>query len=208
MTAVIVVVSLVVLVGVIIWASLEEQKRALAHLGALASRQGLEVVVPDKSSWSATPVVEGRQAGRRVRFWSFTTGGGKSQRHWVAAGAEPRDVGQFAFRIEPQGLATRLAEWFGAKEITVGEARFDAAWFVRTTAPEALGAALLPEIRAKLMAAREGGAGGEFKLEEGWVCYVEQGRFANDATTRKLESLVPLLHDLADIAEVCAGPGR
>jgi hypothetical protein len=204
MAALIFVTIALAFLALIIWAVRTERRKTLARLGELAQRQKLEVVMPDKGAWFAPPAVAGIQAGRRVRFWTFTTGSGKSQRHWVAAGVEPRRAGRFTFKLEPQGIATRLAEWFGAKEITVGDARFDAAWFVRTNAPEVFGAALVPEIRAKLMAARERDADGDFKLEEGWVCYAEQGRFSSEATLRRLESLLPVLHDLADVAEVCA----
>lgn len=207
MAAVIFVSVVVAFVVLIIWLARIERKKTVARLGELAARQKLELVMPDQGSWFAPPTVAGRQGGRRVRFWSFTTGSGKSQRHWVAAGVEPRRAGTFTFRLEPQGFGTKLAEWFGAKEITVGDARFDAEWFVRTTAPEVFGAALVPEIRAKLMAARERGAEGDFKLEQGWVCYAEQGRLSSEAALRKLESLLPVLHDLADVAEVCADAG-
>lgn len=188
----------------IIWSARRERRRTAENLDGLASRLGLDHVTANQPWWSGEHRVEGRRDGRRVRFWTYTTGSGKSRRHWVAVGVEPRRAGGFTFRLEPQGLATRLAEWFGAKEITVGEARFDAEWFVRTNAPEVFGAALVPEIRARLTAARERGAGGDFKLEEGWVCYTEQGRFADEDAIRKLESLLPVLHDLADAAEVCA----
>ena len=41
-----------------------------------------------------------------------------------------------------QGFTTRIMEFFGTKEITVGDAAFDAAWFVQTNQPEFLAAAL------------------------------------------------------------------
>lgn len=191
-------------VGLVIWVAVRQSRRTVENLTALAQRQGLQLREIGSSFFLSRHEVHGAHHGRGVRFWTFTTGSGKTRRHWVAVGVEPRQVGRFQFRLGPQGLFSRVAEWFGAKEITVGDAHFDAAWFVRTNAPEVFGAALVPEIRAKLMAARERGADEEFKLEEGWVCYAEQGDFSNEATVRKLESLLPVLNDLADVAEVCA----
>ena len=196
---------LVVFVGVavlLIWAARQEHQRLRQNLGSLAARLGLEHKTAAAAWWSDEHVVEGRRDGRLVRFWSYTTGSGKSRRHWIAVGVAPRRVGRFRFRFEKQGLATRLAEWFGAQEVTVGDPAFDAAWFVRTNAPEVLRAALVPAIRERLMAARAAGAEDDFKLEEGIVFYARQGRFGDAAAVRQLESLLPVLQDLADLAEV------
>ena len=66
----------------------------------------------------------------------------------------------------------------------------------------------MPEVRAKLMAAQAaqtaGGAGGTFKLENGLVRYAEIGSFSDAPACTRLEQMLPVLHDLADIAEVAA----
>ncbi|MBA4135966.1 MAG: hypothetical protein C0518_01465 [Opitutus sp.] len=190
-------------VGVLIWIGRKQHRRLLVNLEALAQRHGLKLVL-SRGMTNSRQVVEGAVRGRTVRFWSFATGGGKSRQFWVAVGVQPRRVGAFTFRIEPQGIAARLAELFGAKEIQVGDPRFDEAWFVRTSHPAEFGAGLLPEIREKLMAARAAGAKGEFKCEDGFVFYVQNGFFSKDETVALLESMLPLLSDLADVAEVCA----
>lgn len=192
-----------VFLGVVIWLGRKQHHRALANLEALAQRHGLRLV-SSRSMLSSRHVVAGDMRGRTVRFWSFTTGSGKSRQYWVAVGVQPRRVGAFTFRIEPQGMAARLAELFGAKEIQVGDPRFDDAWFIRTSHPTELAAGLLPEIREKLMAARAAGAKGEFKCEDGFVCYVQQGNFSKDETVALLEAQLSVLSDLADVAEVCA----
>lgn len=203
-------VFLVVFVGIIalaVWASRREHQRRMQNLAALASRLGLEHKTSAAAWWSDEHVVEGRRDGRLVRFWSYTTGSGKSRRHWIAVGVAPRRAGNFEFRFEPQGIAARLAEWFGAKEVTVGDAAFDAAWFIRTNAPDVLRAALVPAIRERLMAARVAGATETFKLADGIVFYARQGRFADPVAVEQLESLLPVLQDLADVAEVGADAG-
>jgi hypothetical protein len=95
-------------------------------------------------------------------------------------------------------------ELFGAREITVDDATFDAAWFVQTNQPEYFRAALVGEIRDQFMAARRAGASGIFQLENGVVKYAEQGTFGNAGRRQRYELIAPLLCDLADVAEVFA----
>ncbi len=192
------------IVALVLWAIRHDRKKCTANLTGLAARLGLELIATEKS-WVGTQLeVRGPRLGKDVRFWSFTTGSGKSRRHWVAVGVRAKDVGEMKFKLQQQGFGTRVAELFGAKEITVGERAFDDAWFVRTSEPDYFGAALVAPIRAKLMAAREAGATENFKLEDGWVSYAEQGSFSSERHVARLESLVPVLYDLADVAEVCA----
>jgi hypothetical protein len=195
-------------VGVLIWSEMGRQRKAAEHLAAMAARLGLEFKVEKKPFGQQVCSVEGHRHGKAVRFWSYTTGSGKSQRRWIAAGVRPRVVGTISFHIEPQGLGTRIAEFFGAKEIRVREPRFDDAWFVRTNTPELLAAALVPEIREKLMAAKQAGAKGSTRLEDGWVLYSEEGTFAKAEAVVRLESLLGLLLDLADVAELCRSDPR
>jgi len=107
-----------------------------------------------------------------------------------------------------QGFTTRIMEFFGTKEITVGDAAFDAAWFVQTNQPEFLAAALVPEIRARGMAALAARAKGSFSLKDGAVRYAEQGTLASAVQLARLEQQVPLLHYLADLTDVAAAAER
>lgn len=195
----------IAVVGVIVWIAVRQHRQVVANLTALAERQGLRLH-GDTGSFASSPEVAGERHGRRVRLWTYATGSGKSRRNWAAAGVEPRRSWPLVFELQPQGIFSKLSEIFGGKEIQVGDRVFDEQWFVRASLPEEFRAALLPEIREKFIAAHAAGVRGVFKLEEGWVCYVESGSFHSEATLKRLEQLLPLLHDLADIAEVCAGP--
>jgi hypothetical protein len=197
----------VAFVGALIWIGRKQHVRLLANLDALAQRHGLKVV-SSRAMTNSRHVIEGPVRGRLVRFWSFTTGAGKSRRYWVAVGVQPRRLDGFTFRIERQTIAARLSEFFGAKEIVVGNPRFDEAWFVRSSHPAEFAAALLPEIQERLLAAQASGAKGEFKCEDGFVFYVQNGFFSTESTVALLESLLPVLTDLADVAEVCAAAPR
>lgn len=196
------------IIAFLVWLAVRQQRRGRANLAALAQRRGLHIVSDKRAFGFDDPRAEGVQDGRAVRVWTFQTGSGKSRQTWLAAAVQPRQAGELAFDLQPQGLMAKLSELFGAKEIQVGDPRFDDAWFVRTNAPQVFGAALVPEIREKLMAARAAGAKGHFQLEQGWVRYVEPGHLSSDEAVRRLERVFPVLSDLADAAEVCASAPR
>lgn len=196
-----VVLGIVILVALVAWAAIVSQREMIARLAALARRQGLTL---HGAEGSGETYVEGVRHGRRVRIWTFTTGAGKSRQTWLAAGVEPRALGEFTFDLRPQGLLSKFSTMFGAKEAVTGDRSFDERWFLQTNAPEALAPALIGEIRGKLDAAYDAGARGHFRTEKGLVCYAELGSFHSEKPLLRLESLLPLLNDLADVAEVCA----
>ena len=98
-------------------------------------------------------------------------------------------------------------EWFGAKEIQIGDPAFDRDWFIRTNQPEFLAAALVPAIRAKLTALNHFASEKPFQLEGGLVQLSTPGTFGNDKVVARLEACLPLLLDLADLTEVYASGG-
>lgn len=203
MQALLVVVGILLFLGLIIWLNWWAQKKTLANLQALAGRLGLQLTTPPRAL-SGGGVVSGVQQDRAVRFWTYSTGSGKSRRTWVAVGVRPRAAGGLQFEIQPQNLATKVMEWFGAKEIQVGDPAFDQAWFVQTDQPEFLAAALVPEIREKLTVPNGAGWSGSYKLTEGEVRFALQNNFASEKAIMQLEARLPVLHDLADVAEVFA----
>jgi len=193
------------LFGLVFWMAVTQARKATANLQALAQRLGLVYREVKIASFVTTRTVTGQQAGRGVSFHSFTTGSGKSTTTWRAVSVQPRQTGRLTFYFHRQGLASKFEVLLGAKEAVVGDTAFDAAWFLQTNEPEFLGAALVPEVRAKLMAAQAaGGANGNFKLADGTVRYAEVGTFADPRACTRLEQMLPVLHYLADITEVAA----
>jgi hypothetical protein len=122
----------------------------------------------------------------------------------VAVAVRPRAETSLQFDLTRQNFGSTILEMFGAKEIQVGDAAFDKAWFVRTNQPEFFGVALVPSIREKLMADPKGRWGSRYKLEDGLVQYAEQGYFSGTEAVERLEKQLPLLQELADVAEVSA----
>lgn len=195
-------------IALVVWGAIQHQKKVRANLEALAARLGLQVT-GDPRKALARAGVEGVRQGKQVRFWTYSTGSGKSRQTWCAAAVTARAHGGLEFEFQRQGVGTKIMEWFGAKEIQVGDPAFDRDWFIRTNQPDFLAAALVPEIRSRLAALREVATRRPIRLEAGVVQLALAGTFASERVIARLESSLPLLFDLADIAEVFAGtPAR
>jgi len=175
-------------------------KRIQAEFAAWAAAQGLVV---REGSWWRTPLeAEGKRAGRRVRVHTFTTGSGKSRTTWLSATVAVGASGRLELSFVRQGFGTKVASWFGAKEVSVGDARFDQRWFIRSNRPDFVVAALLPEMRARIEeVAALGGNALKLEVKDGWAHYVEKGGVSAKAC-RRLEQAIPLLEELAVLAEV------
>jgi hypothetical protein len=63
---------------------------------------------------------------------------------------------------------------------------------------------LVSEIREKLMALATHHPEGSYKMADGEVCFALKGGFSSARTVAQLEARLPVLHDLADVAEVFA----
>lgn len=191
----------VAIIVVTVWLGFIQQRKAAANLRAGAERIGLKFT-PSAGIGKEGPRVDGKIRGREARFWPYETGSGKHRKYWVALALSTATQGRLLLTLQPQGFGTKVAELFGAREIELGDARFDAMWFVRTNEPTAGRAALTLELREKLNAARDAGARGTFSVEKGLVTYAEEGGFHRAGTFDRLEGLAPLLEELAVAAEV------
>jgi hypothetical protein len=177
-------------------------KKTVARMAAFAER--LEFTVVPGARKLDYPRITGVVRGKQVEFFNYATGSGKSRTHWVAVSVAPAVPVALTFRITRQGLVSKLQTLFGAKEITVGDKAFDDRWFIETNRPDFFRAALLPEVRVKIDAAAVSArkhVNIEFKLEDGRVRYAEVGAF-NEETLARFEAMLPLLWELADLAEL------
>jgi hypothetical protein len=159
------------------------------------------------TSWTTPAEATGAHAGRRGRVYSFTTGSGKSRTTWAAIELSAGVSSGLELELTRQGFGSKVAALFGAKEIQVGDAAFDARWFIRTNRPDYMKAALLPEFRARIEELeRRGGRSVKLEIKQGRAIYLEQGFFQAPVRTR-LAAALPVLADLAALAEVEAGSG-
>jgi hypothetical protein len=191
----------------LVWSARNQARKTRENLAAFAAQAGLRMVEQKIFGLTMVGSLEGVSQGRPVRYWTYTTGSGKSRTTWVAVGVGVPAGGTLQFEITRQGFGAKLMELFGVKEIQVGDPAFDAAWFVQTNQPEFFAAALVPAIRAKLMAETADRRGTGYQLVQGMVRYAERGGLSLPAVER-LATKLPLLLDLADVAEVAAGSGR
>jgi hypothetical protein len=189
-------------------ATRSSHRKAVRNLRIFADRLGLTLVEypPVLGYFPRTPTVEGYRRGKPVRVYTFTTGSGKSRKTWTAIGVRSGE-GSLSFSLQPQGIGTRIMEIFGVKEITFSDPAFDAAWFVRTNREDFLRIALIPELRARLMAARQAGLREDFRCEHGEVRYAEVGGFAQESRMERFVIAADLCLDLAEVA-AAASPRR
>ena len=193
---------------VLVW-SIRYSRKATDNFAQLAIQLGLTPAQPRKTLgivWSQ-PTATGEIRGRRARLFSYSTGSGKSRTHWCALSIDPRQHGGLTIEISPQGLGSKIKEIFGTREIAVGEAAFDAKWFIQTNQPEFMQAALIPELRERLSASLADAGRMQrptLKLDSGTLRYSEVGSFGNELCCARISGLGEVMSDFADVAEVFA----
>ena len=199
-------------VGGVVWLVAAMTKRAADNVQTLAAALGLNFVAkpPTLGLFYAEPRAAGQIRERAVEIHPFATGTGKSRVQWCTVAAAT--TSSLTFHLQRQGFGSKLMELFGAREIQVGDPEFDAAWFIQTNRPAVLAAALLPELRARMMAlhhaAGQQARGVEFKLDAGAVRYAEVGSFANADTCDRCGNAASLVCDLAEAVEAADDAGR
>jgi len=198
------------MIGLTLWGVAKQGKRATENVRQLAAALGLQLVTvpPALGVFNVGARAGGQLRGKRVEVFPFSTGSGKSRIQWCAVSAAVPAGNTLTFHLRRQGFGTKVMELFGAKEIQVGDADFDRAWFIQTNQPEFFREALLPELREKINSlVRELGTqarGMEFKLEQNAVRYAEMGGFANGDSCQRCRRAADIVCDLADVAEVFA----
>ena len=184
-------------------AARRQQRKAVDNLTCLASRLGFEVNrKPARFGFEPPPTVAGRHRNRAVRFFNYTTGSGKSSTTWSAVAAALDGAGGFNLELFPENFVTRIATALGLQDIRVGDPTFDQAFIVKSNDPAYAAAALLPEIRARLLAERPRGARGHLAIKDGEVRYAEAGAFDDEARVTRLAGMLEVVCDLAEVAEV------
>jgi hypothetical protein len=188
--------------GLVIWATAIQKRRSTANLQKLAAQLGLEFA--PAAGWTGRPNVTGTLRGKMTVFFTYTTSNGKSSTTWAAMTVQAATAGVLTFSLEKRGFVTNIEKLFGAHEAVVDDAEFAKAWFVQTNQPDFMRAALIPELREKLMAVRRAGANGKFELKVGQVKYAEVGSFSDVKRCARFATLADVMSDLADVAEVAA----
>jgi hypothetical protein len=199
----------------IVWAAIAANRRIRENLRNLATQLGMEFVpAPGRLD---QPRLTGKLRGRKADIFSYVKGSGKSSTAYVTMTVQVAMPDKLSCTLNKRSfgnrmterIATKIAERFfteiaeshGVQEITIGDAEFDQAWMIWTNQPEFVRAALLPELRAKLVAAQRTGATGTFEIDGGLIKYKEIGYFSE---TEKCERFVKLVDVVGDLTEVIA----
>jgi hypothetical protein len=180
-----------------------QQRKTRELLAALAARLHLELRrQPAKLGFEPTPTVEGQHRDRPVRFFTYTTGSGKSRTNWCAVAVAVAGVGGFTLELGPENFITRIGVALGMQDIRIGEPTFDQAFMIKSNDPGYAAAALLPEIRSRLLAARERCTFGHLAIKAGEVRYSEMGAFDDEARVNRMANMLEAACDLAEVTEV------
>lgn len=177
-----------------------------ARLREMAARLGIEYSESQSplKFMPAEPAVGGRIGGRKARIHEFSTGSGKSRTRWVAARVECIAPGPLRISMRSQGpaLFEKFAGVFGYKDIVVGDAAFDSVFAIEGNDEAFIKAALIPEIRHKLVAFWPKARGGRITVADGEAVYEEMGSLTGIRAREHVEKAFPVLGDMAAIAEV------
>jgi hypothetical protein len=180
-----------------------QQRKVLENLTGLATRLGLELKrKPAKFGFEPAPTVEGRYRNRPIRFYNYTTGSGKSRRYWSALSVDIGNDNGLTLELASENFLTRMATALGMQDIAIGDPAFDTAFLIRSNNAAYAAAALLPEIRARLLSKRDQSAVGELTVKGGVVRDAEVGAFDDAARVDRMAGILDVLCDLAEVAEV------
>lgn len=188
----------------IIRAAVVQSRKERANLRQLADRLGLQMPDPGTKGWFATPQrrATGTFRGRSVQVYAYTTGAGKSRTSWCALSVSAAIRPGFSLKLTSENLFTKAGRLLGMDDITTGDPAFDAAFYVKSKQGSFVRAALIPEVRIRLLEVwKQHHVGGAFTVENGEVKYTEIGHFANAKICDRFPTLLELACDLAEIGE-------
>lgn len=190
--------------GFFIFAARRQMRRGNDNLARIADSLRLELrrKPPVFGVFEQAAIVDGSHRGRFVRFFTYSTGSGKNRTHWSAVAAGVSGPGGFTLSLSPENLLTRFGEKLGMQDIKTGDEAFDRTFVVKSSDPAYAAAALLPEIRAGLLAQRQAGARGPLRIKDGEVRYAEVGSFSDSRLAERLAAMLDMVCNLAEVADI------
>jgi len=93
-----------------------------------------------------------------VQFFNYTTGSRKNRIYWERRVGHIGNDNGFTLELAPENFLTRIVTHSGMQDITIGDPVFDRSFLIRSNKRGLSAAALLPEIRARLLSKREQGS--------------------------------------------------
>ncbi|HLP09256.1 MAG TPA: hypothetical protein VK178_13910 [Opitutaceae bacterium] len=182
-----------------------QAEKARENLAALARELGLrlEEKPPLLGVLPQVPTASGHVGGRAIRFHTYTTGSGKHRQTWQALAIACDNSHGLILQLAAQNFLTALGVKLGMQDVKVGDPVFDERFVLKTSDPDFASAALLPEIRAGLLADWSPRAmGAHVKIEARELIYAELGSFSDPMVTARMKALLEPLLALAALPEV------
>lgn len=188
---------------VIFKVAVAQQRRARAHLGAIAQRYHWPEPVVPAGFWARfrSMPISGPWRGRELRIYNYTTGSGKHTTHWCAIAATVHNPGNFTLRISRENVLTRVGRVFGLDDVTTGDPAFDGQFYVKSNDPDFIAVALIPEVRAALVEAWRDHPRGAITVEGQQIIYAEPGTFSSPKICGRIPGFVELACVLAEVVE-------
>lgn len=197
-------VAIIAGVALMVWAAVVQTRKARENLRTMADRLGLQVIEPTRKGWFSTEQrhVAGTWRTRTVRIYTYTTGSGKNRSTWCALAVSAAIPSGFSLKITGENFLTKAGRMLGMDDVATGDPAFDDAFYVKTSQPAYVRAALIPEVRMRLLDAwKKHRALGAFNAEGGEVKYNESGTFANSRICERFPAMLEIASDLAEIGE-------
>lgn len=192
------------MIFVILAVVLRQEKDTKANLMRLGDKLGLRLDV--KGRYFKIYRLVGELRGRHAEFFSYTTGSGKSSQRWVAITVGVKDATGLTFLLKRKmPIFEFIARMFRKNAVDTGDVAFDNTWALTTNQPDFMRAALLVEMREKILRLSGGGlSSANYQHSFHTVQYSEQGSFGSAKLCARLEEIAGLVCDLADVVEVYA----
>ena len=194
--------------SLIIWAAVVQTRKARENLQGLAASLGLAVQEPASKGIVSTGQrrVIGAFRGRAVQIYTYTTGSGKNRSTWCALTVVASVPTGFSLKITGENLFTKAGRMIGFDDVKTGDSAFDERFYVKSAQSDYVRAALIPEVRTRLLEAwKTHRPSGAFTVENGQVKYNELGNFANTKLCQRFPAMLEIACELAEIGEAWRG---
>lgn len=166
---------------------------------------GGEPMYPDKKllAWIRKPMrMEGSYRNYSLKIYNYTVGSGKNSTTYSTARIFGENSKDLTFEFHREGMFSKLGKMFGMQDIETGDTKFDKMFVVKSSDPDFMQVALLPEIKEKFYNVWEQHkAHGTIRLKGDELCYDEVGTISNKQIRERFAATADLLADLRGTIE-------
>lgn len=179
-----------------------EREKTRKNFAALADALGFSIVQPrTRAISSESRRIVGKRGGRTVDVYATIRDQGRHIEKQSVVAMTVRNPRQLTLSIGRGRLSGLGAVFAGDRAVVSGDAEFDRSVQLRSNDPGYIAAALLPEVRQRIVLAWQQGTHGELAVRIGEIRYEEIGALEDARALPRVRALVDLMCDLAEIVE-------